>query len=808
MLLKKITGGFRGYTIKTKLVLAFIALISIPMLFSTIVVSSLITKTLTHQSHQKLGTAAKNIKDNFESRLKNLFLEQASYYAKSEEIAVSIGINASAQEFKNILFRIRKILNIDIVIITDKNGAILAEESKNSADIETAIIYAELINSALGGKETASIIQGRKGISYMATVPVISGGKNIGAFVLGKYIDREFLESLKSNTGIDSFISDSKGEIISSTFETVKGERPQDLILTNKGKDEINIYSGTINKQEWNLAPIELRDWKGGLLATFYVVDPLSALKEDVKKIRYTLILITFFFLTIVIFLGIVTARRMLSPIERVIGMLKDIAEGEADLTKRLDITSSDEIGQLAKWFNVFVETLQGIIKRVSETSGNVVDVMTKISNFSKAVSDGAQKQSVSTENTASSLNQMDASINKAAEHITELSSTAEEVSASLMQMAASIQDVSNHAEKAATSADEASSNIIQMGQSITSVSNEVVSLASMAEQTSASIGEISTSINEVEKGAKLSANLSEKTLQLAKNGEDAVSQTVEGMHKIKGAVDNSANVINRLGEKSKEIGKILNVINEIAEQTTLLALNAAIIAAQAGEHGRGFAVVADEIKSLAERTAISIKEIDPIIKFIQAETQGAVQAMDSGLRSMREGITLSTTAGDALHKIASSAEDTRNMVFQIAKSTLEQSKASEQIKTSMSNVTHSVETILRATQEQSIGGKRIAGAAEEIREVTSQVKKATLEQSKGSSQISKATEDIARRVQFVLKTINDQKNESGLILKAVNNIEDITTKNVDKVTSMDFEITKLTELVKQLQDQVSRFRV
>ena len=279
-------------------------------------------------------------------------------------------------------------------------------------------------------------------------------------------------------------------------------------------------------------------------------------------------------------------------------------------------------------------------------------------------------------------------------------------------------------------------------------------------------------------------------------------------MHAIKESVEGSANIVKKLGDKSKEIDKILNVINEIAEQTTLLALNAAIIAAQAGEHGRGFAVVADEIKNLAERTAVSIKEIDPIIKSIQTETQDAAKAMDSGLKSMRDGVTLSTLAGDALNKIAASAEDTRNMVFQIAKATLEQSKGSEQIKISMSNVTRSVNTILKATQEQATGGRRISLGAEEIREVTGQVKRATLEQSKGSNQISKAMGDIANRVQSALTSINEQKGESKLILKAISEIENTTTENVDRVSSMDFEVVKLTELVKQLQDQVGRFKV
>lgn len=810
MKVKGIVRGLGGYTIKTKLVLAFIALISIPMLISTFVASNLITKKLTNISYERLSVTAQNIKDSLENRTRNQLMEQTAYYAKSDEMVLNIGIGASEREYRKTFSSIKKMMNIDIVEVFDSRGAVIANDMKKADHQHNASNYAELISSAAGGKEIASFVWSGGGIDYIAASPIASGDKNIGVFVLGRYVGKEFLESLKSATGINFFLTNSKGEITLSTFEINKGEGVQDLKLTVKGKDGASLYTGKVNKQLWHLAPVELKDWKNNVLGALYIADSLSALEEDVSRIRYTLMTIAFLFLGGAIFMGIVIARAIVSPIERVIIMLKNIAEGEADLTKRLAVTSNstnDEIGQLAKWFNIFASTIQGIIKKVAEASGNITNTLENISNFSKKVSNGAQNQSISTTNTAASLNQMDASINQTAEYMTELSSMAEEVSASLIEMASSVDGVSRHAEKAASSVDETSSSIVEMGHSITEVSKEVESLTSMAEETAASISEISTSIKEVEKGAKLSADRSEQTLKLANDGKDAVYKTIEGMHDIKESVEGSANIVKKLGNKSKEIDKILNVINEIAEQTTLLALNAAIIAAQAGEHGRGFAVVADEIKNLAERTAVSIKEIDPIIKSIQTETQDAAKAIDSGLKSMRDGVTLSTLAGDALQKIAASAEDTRNMVFQIAKATLEQSKGSEQIKISMSNVTRSVNAILKATQEQAEGGRRIEKAAEEMKNITGQVKKATLEQSKGSGQISKAVENMAHGVQSVLKNITDQKKESELILKAVNNIESVSVENMDGVTSMDFEVVKLTDLAKQLREEVKRFK-
>lgn len=805
-----ISGLISGYTIKTKLVLAFIALISIPMLVSTFVASNLITRKLTNISHERLRITAATIKDNLENRTKNLLTEQAAYYGKSEDITLSIGIGASEHEYKRIFSTIKKMLNIDIIEVLDHRGAVLASDIKTTNHRRDANSYSDLVNSVISGADAASFVWTGDGLDYIVASPISSGGKNIGAFVLGRYMDKEFLESLKSTTGMNFFLANPKKEIVLSTAETNKGEMIQNSALTTKGNDSINLFTGEINKKLWHLAPLELKDWKGKTLATLYIADSLSALEEDVSRIRYTLITIASLFLGGAIFMGIVIARAIVSPIERVIIMLKNIAEGEADLTKRLAVTSNstnDEIGQLAKWFNIFASTIQGIVKKVAEASGNITDTLENISNFSKKVSNGAQNQSISTSNTAASLNQMDASINQTAEYMTELSSMAEEVSASLIEMTSSIEGVSGHAEKAASSVDETSSSVIEMGHSIGEVSNEVESLAALADETASSIGEVITSIKEVEKSAKLSADLSEKASKIAEEGSEAVAQTIEGMDKIKVSVEGSSEVIKRLGSKSKEIGKILNVINEVAEQTTLLALNAAIIAAQAGEHGRGFAVVADEIKNLAERTAVSTKEIDALIRSVQSETHDAVKAMDAGLSSVLEGVKLSNRAGSSLENIAKSTEDVRTMIFQIAKATVDQSKASEHIKDSMVNVTQRVSRVLKSTHEQAEGGRRIEKAAEEMKNITGQVKKATLEQSKGSGQISKAVENMAHGVQSVLKNINDQKKESDLILKSINNIETVSVENMDGVTSMDFEVVKLTELAKQLREEVKRFK-
>jgi methyl-accepting chemotaxis protein len=183
-------------------------------------------------------------------------------------------------------------------------------------------------------------------------------------------------------------------------------------------------------------------------------------------------------------------------------------------------------------------------------------------------------------------------------------------------------------------------------------------------------------------------------------------------MKKIAEVVKRSAETVQALGKSSDQIGEIIGVIDDIADQTNLLALNAAIEAARAGEQGRGFAVVADEVRKLAERTTKATKEIASMIKTIQNDTAGAVESMKEGTKKVDEGIRLSDRAGASLDEIVEISQQVTDMIAQIAAASEEQSSASEQI-------SKNVEAISNVTGETASGVQQVARAAEDLNRLT-----------------------------------------------------------------------------------------
>jgi methyl-accepting chemotaxis protein len=193
-----------------------------------------------------------------------------------------------------------------------------------------------------------------------------------------------------------------------------------------------------------------------------------------------------------------------------------------------------------------------------------------------------------------------------------------------------------------------------------------------------------------------------------AREGEAIVGRAVTEVREIAATVNSSAELVQSLGERSQQIGEIVGVINDIADQTNLLALNAAIEAARAGEQGRGFAVVADEVRKLAERTAHATAEISTMIKAIQDEVGKAVGAMNNATCKVDSGVQLSNEAGQALHNIVKSVDDLQLMVQQIASAADEMSATSDQI-------SKDIESIAQLSKESSANSEQTAAASREM---------------------------------------------------------------------------------------------
>jgi methyl-accepting chemotaxis protein len=318
----------------------------------------------------------------------------------------------------------------------------------------------------------------------------------------------------------------------------------------------------------------------------------------------------------------------------------------------------------------------------------------------------------------------------------------------------------------------------------------------------------MSSSVKMVEQRAVESARLAEKASSDAtEHGTASAAEAIKGMQNIKTAVEATAEVLNRLGKRSQEIGQILKVIDEVTDQTGLLALNAAILAAQAGEHGKGFAVVAEEIRDLAERTAASTQEISGLIASVREETAESVQAMARGLRAVEAGVDLVGVTSDMLEQVAGSSRQSAEMARAIEKATAEQARGVSQITETSLSIADQIEQIAGALQEQRKGSERIVQAAERMRDITRQVKTATQEQTTGGKQIAGAIESVTRQAAQVARSTSEQTLGAQQIGGAIGKIQKITQDNVDVSIEMDMAVQTLKQKADALQAELDGFK-
>jgi len=506
------------------------------------------------------------------------------------------------------------------------------------------------------------------------------------------------------------------------------------------------------------------------------------------------------------VLLGLMLRKLVISPIKSLNSAAEKTVEG--DLSCDVSITTDDEVGRLSNAFKRSYRTIWGVFQRIKELSGRIARVAGDVEKESNKVVRGAEVEVEAITNISTSVEELNTAAVQIAESTDALASSVEETSASMEEMVSSISNVNESIHELSTAVEATSSSIEELSATIKEVASNAEELANASEETLSAVSEITSAIKEVELNAKESARLSEKVSSDAVTlGMASVEKTIEGMKNIKSSVERTAEFITKLGGRSDEIGKILTVIDEVTDQTTLLALNAAILAAQAGEHGKGFSVVADEIKDLAERTAFSTQEISTLIQSVQQEVKNSSDAMKDGLSSVEEGFRLSREAGDSLRKILDSSKRSSEMVLSIERSTAEQSRAVRLVAEAMERVRNMTDQIAKATAEESKGILLIIKATEKMGDASQQVSKATDEQTVGSRQISGTMDVVSEGIHQISRSLAEHKTATQHILNMIDSVKNIPLENrklAFKISNTLRDLLKDSELLKT---EMERFR-
>lgn len=623
-------------------------------------------------------------------------------------------------------------------------------------------------------------------------------------------ITRQLVRDLKGTGGVEEIsLVNHEGR---SAFE--KGMPPSESDVMKKiahtksaflrrDVKKLTYYKPLENKEKCRTCHANDPEILGAVKISFSIEKEYSDAMKLIAIVMLATILACFCFSIV---LWAMIRKMVITPIKSLENAAMKLSEG--DMSFDVKLGGKDEIGRFSRAIHDSLLSFSSILRRIKDVSRRVSRVSEDVGSESRKIGEGTALETEAVSNISASIEEINAVVAEIADSTDGLAASAEETAASMEQMVTSIAQINSSTQDLSAAVDSTSASIEQMSATIREVAENSGQLAAAAEETLTSIMEISASIKEVEQRAKESATLSDKVKNDAVSlGMVSIEKTIDGMSNIRASVEKTADYIAKLGGRSEEIGQILNVIDEITDQTTMLALNAAILAAQAGEHGKGFSVVADEIKKLAERTAVSTQEIALLIQSVQQEVGGAVDAMHEGLKSVETGFKVTNEAADALRKIVESSRKSSDMAAAIEHSTTEQAKAAKLVADAMEKVLDMVGQIAKATTEQSRGIQLIMGATSKISDVAGHVRTATNEQSLNSKQISQAVELVSDKSRQISRAINEQKVGLTQMLDSVEKIKDLPKANKERAFRLNHLVNELLKDAELTVTEMEKFK-
>jgi methyl-accepting chemotaxis protein len=433
----------------------------------------------------------------------------------------------------------------------------------------------------------------------------------------------------------------------------------------------------------------------------------------------------TLFAMLLGLLIAYYTAKSITEPLTHLITVAREIADS-GDLNQNIDIHRTDEIGALATTFN------------------NMVAYLKEMAAVSMAVAEGDLTIEVAPRSKRDTLGNAFSRMSHGLQDLVRTTrDSAGQVSAGSNQVAGAADESAKVSVQASSAIEEVTSTMHEMSINVQNVVKNTQVQASSVAETSASIDQMVTSIQRVADTAKVLLDIANRSREEVVTGIQTMEKATDGLNRTNHAIQSSAEIINVLGHRADDIGKIIEVIDDLAEQTNLLALNAAIEAARAGEHGLGFAVVADEVRKLAEKSTQSTKEIADLIQSIQREARQAVENMERSTRIVEEGLSLGNDLGAALHKIENVVTEVYKFSQEIGAATNEQSVGSSQIAKATSRLTEITQEINSAVEEQASGAQAVVRAMDKMRELVQQSASSSTELSAAAEQMLKLSRNL-----------------------------------------------------------------
>lgn len=594
--------------------------------------------------------------------------------------------------------------------------------------------------------------------------------------------------------GYDVFVVAPDGGVISERGEKLE-ERTVKQVLQRKTGDSTGFVASDVVRYQ------QLRN--GGVLVLRIPWAPYAALPYQIAY--YAAVVVG---LTALLFIGatMFLARDISRSVTRLLRLASELAEGR--FSRQTSIFSDDEIGELAKSFAGTSENLRRLLGQIGGSGQEITDGVRVIRDGTGSLLERAAEQTSLTSDATEAVINVQAgaqSVLHAAEKVTDL---AQDSSARALELQASAEEVARSVEHLFQSVEKTSSSTTEMDASAREMSARTETLSQIGEEVLSFVTEMDSTIEELRGTAETTAEISRRVREDAELGGVAVGETVIGIETAQASARRTAEVLDSLQKSVGQISQIVNVIEEIADRTNLLSLNAAIIAAQAGEHGAGFTVVAGEIRGLADRTRSSTTEIVSIIKKVQVGSTDAVRAIAEDIRRVDQNVGLAQNASESLEKIVSSSSKSFEMATRIAQALEQQAQASSHLHQVTSRMSDHIAEINRATQEQARGTRLLAEEAERVREIASKVRSSTEQQSTTGRGITDAMEQIASDIRHIRDLLEQQLGETERIAGASRTMLEIATANDSVAREFNQTVHRLIISGQHFETEVKRFEM
>jgi methyl-accepting chemotaxis protein len=402
-----------------------------------------------------------------------------------------------------------------------------------------------------------------------------------------------------------------------------------------------------------------------------------------------------------------------------------DLTQSVSVTAQSVDVRSGDELGAMASDFNHMLSALHETGAAFAEMSANLAGLVGQVQTSAADVASTSEQLGFAAGQTGAAVQQVSSAVQNVAAGASETSRAVQDTNAAVGQLGRAIDGIARGAAEQALGVNDASVSAAEMAQGIEGVAADATRVAAVGQDTRLT----------------------------AERGAQAVSQTIAGMADIQRVVAQAAARVQELGRLGEKIGAVVETIDDIAEQTNLLALNAAIEAARAGEHGRGFAVVADEVRKLAERSGRETRQIAELIQQVQVGTREAVEAMETGATRVEQGSAQADEAGQALSEIMHAVDGTVAQITEIATSAQRMADGARGVVQTMLGIQAVVEENTAATEEMAAQAERVTEAIQGIAAVAEEQSASTEEVSASAEEMTAQIEETSAQAQQLATT-------------------------------------------------------